>query len=191
MNIKTINYFTASIILVLALSGCENKQEQPAGVSFKTMADALYAVMKADRTVYARDVINRLVNQEKAIKASEHWKDDKALPLPAQIFRLGAEQAAEDGATFSYGLLSEWPINKKNAPTNDIEKQGLKFISANPGQHFYADEKLGERQYFTAIYPDVAVTDACIECHNDHKDSPKTDFETGDIMGGVVIRIPM
>ena len=45
----------------------------------KQMADALHAVMEADRTVYTRNVVNRLQNDEQVIKASEHWQDDKAL----------------------------------------------------------------------------------------------------------------
>ena len=32
---------------------------------------------------------------------------------------------------------------------------------------------------------------ACANCHNEHADSPKKDFKEGDIMGGVVIRIPV
>ncbi len=32
---------------------------------------------------------------------------------------------------------------------------------------------------------------ACISCHNEHKDSPRTDFKMGEVMGGVVIRLPM
>jgi Protein of unknown function (DUF3365). len=46
-------------------------------------------------------------------------------------------------------------------------------------------------KYFTAVYPDVAVTAACVTCHNEHKDSPKTDFKIGEVMGGVVIRVPL
>jgi hypothetical protein len=45
--------------------------------------------------------------------------------------------------------------------------------------------------YFTAVYADTAVAPACITCHNDHKDSPRNDFEIGDVMGGVVVRIPV
>src|SRR3954468_3511617 len=66
-----------------------------AQVSYKDMADSLHAVMEADRTVYTRLVVNRLQNEDKVIKASEHFKDDKALPLPAQMFRFGAEIVAE------------------------------------------------------------------------------------------------
>jgi len=45
--------------------------------------------------------------------------------------------------------------------------------------------------HFTAIYPDVGVAPVCVSCHNGHKDSPRRDFKLGDVMGGVVIRIPL
>lgn len=61
----------------------------------------------------------------------------------------------------------------------------------NSGENFYGEEKLGDVTYFTAVYPDVAVSPACTTCHNDHKDSPRTDFDIGDVMGGVVIRVPL
>jgi len=188
---KWVSHIVLLVLFMIFITACENKTQQQAGVSYKTMVDALHEVMQADRTVYSRVVINRLVNKEKVIKASEHWQDDKALPLPAQVFRLGAETANENGANFSFGLLSTWPINTKNAPMTEAEKTGLKFLSDNPGKNYYTEEQLGQKRYFTAIYPDVAVADACVECHNEHKDSPKSNFKIGDVMGGVVIRVPM
>ncbi len=161
------------------------------GMDYQTVTDLLHLVMSSDRTVYTRMVVNRLAVQEKVISASEHFVDDKALVLPAQMFRFGAEMVAEETDEFSYSLLSLWPINKQNAPTTDMEKEGLEYIAANPGENFYGEEELGGTNYFTAVYPDVAVAEACYACHNDHKDSPKVDFEAGDVMGGVVIRIPM
>ena len=175
----------------LGLAACGGSSTPSSGVSPQKMADALFAVMEADRTVYTKNVVNRLVKEEKVIKASEHWQDDKALPLPAQMFRFGAERVAEKGADFSYSLLSLWPINKQNAPKTDAEKDGLQYIFDNPGENFYKEETLGGTTYFTAVYPDVAVSPACVDCHNDHKDTPKSDFEIGDVMGGVVIRIPL
>ena len=41
------------------------------------------------------------------------------------------------------------------------------------------------------MYPEYAVVEACVNCHNNHKDPPRTDLEVGDVMGGVVVRIPM
>ena len=165
-------------------------------ISPKAMADALHLVMDSDRTIYTRKIVNRLVKKEKVIKASEHFEDDKALVLPAQMFRFGSELVAKraeklDDVNFSYSLQSLWPINAQNAPKTDVEKEGLKFVAENKGENFYAEETLGDKTYFTAIYADVGVAPVCVSCHNDHKDTPKRDFKIGDVMGGVVIRIPM
>jgi hypothetical protein len=165
-------------------------------ISPKAMADALHLVMDSDRTIYTRTIVNRLVKKDKVIKASEHFEDDKALALPAQMFRFGSELVAKRSedlpdVNFSYSLQSLWPVNKQNAPQTDVEKAGLKFIAENKGKNYYAEEKLGGTNYFTAIYPDVGVAPVCVSCHNGHKDSPRRDFKLGDVMGGVVIRIPL
>lgn len=159
-------------------------------LSFQQVADMLHIVMDTDRSVYTKNVVARLAAKEKVIKASEHFEDEKALPLPAQMFRFGAEGVADKTESFSYSLLSLWPVNKQNAPRTELEKEGLQYIVDNPGENFYGEEELGGETYFTAVYADVAVAQVCADCHNGHKDSPKTDFELDDVMGGVVIRIP-
>ena len=190
-----VTIYTITALLVVTLAGCDsgkNKTTQPASsVTAQAMADAIHTVLESDRTAYARYVVNRLTVQEKVIKATEHWKDEKTLPLPAQMFKLSAELAQEKATGLSYSLLSQWPINKKNAPRTAAEITGLKYIADKPGENFYTEEKLGDKRYFTAIYPDIAVAEACHACHNKHIDSPRTDFKIGDVMGGVVIRFPL
>ena len=168
-----------------------NSGSESSGVTPQQMADAVHVVLEADRTVYTQKIVNRLVQEEKVIKASEHWKDEKALLLPAQMFRAGSEIVQEKGSGFSYSLLSEWPINQQNKPKTDAETEGLKFLRDNPDKSFYKEETLGGKRYFTALYADKAVSQACIVCHNNHQDSPRTDFELNEVMGGVVIRIPL
>ncbi len=193
-NQKLLSLGVTTLTAAWLLAGCGGTAPPPAsaGISPQTMADALHAVMESDRTIYTKNVVNRLQNVEQVIKASEHWEDDKALPLPAQMFRMGSEMVTEKNVGFSYALLSKWPVNKQNAPKTDVEKEGLDFIDTNGGtKPFYGEETLGDQKYFTAIYADVGVATACVKCHNEHKDSPRTDFEIGDVMGGVVIRIPI
>jgi len=175
----------------LAAAGCVVMVPAHAQVSYKDMADALHAVMESDRTVYTRMVVNRLQNEEKVIKATEHFKDDKSLPLPAQMFRFGAEMVAEKKMGFSYSLQSLWPINKQNLPKTALEKKGLEAVAKDNTKPFYGEETLGKTKYFTAVYADKAVAPACVTCHNEHKDTPKSDFKIGQTMGGVVLRIPM
>ena len=174
--------------LTLAAAGVGVAAE---GISYQKAADMLYLVMSSDRAVYARKVVQRLTRDAELLTASEHFEDDSALPLPAQMFRFGAELAADKTEDFSYSLLSLHPVNKKNGPGTPLEEEGLQFVANNPGQHFYGEEALGGQRYFTAVYPDIAVAEACVNCHNNHKDSPRTDAKLGDVMGGVVIRIVM
>lgn len=164
-------------------------------ISARMLADVLHRVLEADRAVYTKQVVNRLTRKDKVITASEHYKDEQALPLPAQMFRMGSEQVAAQlekegaGLDFSYSLQSLWPINKQNEPRTAAEKAGLQYVVDNPGKNFYRIEQLGDREYFTAIYPDRAVSPACVSCHNEHRDSPRTDFKLKQTMGAVVIRI--
>jgi len=162
----------------------------------KTMADALHLVLDSDRAIYTKKIVNRLVKKEKVIKASEHFEDDKALVLPAQMFRFGSELVAKRSTklpdvNFTYSLQSLWPVNKQNSPKTKVEINGLKYIAKNKGKNYYSEETLGGKKYFTAVYPDVGVAPVCVSCHNKHKDSPRRDFKIGDVMGGVVIRIPL
>ena len=196
MNTQKSSYLVVAAGLSIGLAACvgsapATQDAAPTGISPQVMSDALHAVMESDRTVYTRNVVNRLQNEQEVIKASEHWVDDKALPLPSQMFRMGAEMVADKTDVFSYSLLSKWPINKQNAPNTEVEIAGLDAVAADSSTPFYGTETRGGVEYFTGVYADVGVAPACVSCHNAHKDSPRDDFELGETMGGVVIRIPL
>ena len=72
-----------------------------------------------------------------------------------------------------------------------LEAAGLESVAKNPSKPFYGRETMGDVEYFTAVYADVAVSPSCVTCHNAHEDSPRNDFKAGEVMGGVIIRIPL
>lgn len=194
-KILFVSAIASTMTLGVAAAIAQDAADTPS-ITPKTMADALHMVMDSDRAVYTRRIVNRLAAKEKVITASEHFEDEKALVLPAQMFRFGAEMVTERASenpdvNFSYSLQSLWPINSQNAPKTDAEKEGLQFVVDNKGENYYTTEELGGQNYFTAIYADTAVSPVCASCHNDHVDTPRTDFKIGDVMGGVVIRIPI
>ena len=185
---KKLNLLLKSIIIALSFAVANSLQAQD--VSVKKMADAIFSVIEADRAVYTKKVVQRLQNEDEVITAEERWQEESALPLPAQMLRMGAERVNEKNSGFSYALLSLWAINKQNKPRSEFERKALESLNKD-GKNVYGNEKLGDKNYFTAVYPDVAVSKACVSCHNDHIDSPKKDFKVGDMMGGLVIRIPL
>ncbi|MEM7385766.1 MAG: DUF3365 domain-containing protein [Verrucomicrobiota bacterium] len=203
-NSRTVAALTGSLgiigVLAFVLTSCGSKDvAATSGYSAEQVAEALYAVLKSDRKVYASKIVNRLAKEEKVIKAHEEWKENKALLLPAQFFREGAEEvdAAEKPFEFSYSLQSLWPLNYENAKKKTVAVDtGLAAVS-DPESEFYGKKWVGEetiagQDYFVGIYPDRAVAPACWTCHNLHENRKEEypEFKKNDVMGGIVIRIP-
>ncbi|HEX4953302.1 MAG TPA: DUF3365 domain-containing protein [Thermoanaerobaculia bacterium] len=182
----------AGVALSLLLDHCgQAAAAPPAGIPPELVADYIHAVIEADRAVYADRVVQRLQNKEGVIKASEHFEADKALPLPAQMLRMGSQLVSEKGVGFRYALISPWAINKANLPKTEFEKQGVASVVADRTKPFRTIQEVAGKRYFMAVYADIAVSPACAACHNDHSESPRKDFKTGDVMGGVVITLPL
>ncbi|MBX3235761.1 MAG: DUF3365 domain-containing protein [Nitrospiraceae bacterium] len=162
----------------------------PSGIAPEKVADYVHAVLEADRTIYTNHVVNRM--QAKGIvSAAEHWENENALPLPAQFLQHSGKLVAESGRGIRYRLISQWPIYQRNAPATDLERRALEGFAQSPDRPLTGIVTSGRKQYFQAIYPDRAISAACVNCHNSHPLSPKRDFAVNDIMGGMAITIPL
>ncbi len=107
------------------------------------------------------------------------------------MLRSAAQNIQKGGAEFSYALRSLWPINENSGPQTDAEQTGLEYVRRHPGENYYTEELLGGRGYFTALYADRATLSCCVDCHNQHPRSPRRDFKLNEVMGAVVVRVPL
>ena len=155
------------------------------------MADSLHAVIAADRQAYSKLIVQRLHADENRLSATENWRENHGLPVHAQMLRAAAQDIQKNGAEFSYTLRSLWPVDENNGPQTQMEQTGLEYVAKHPGENYYAEELLGGRNYFTAIYADRATLPSCVECHNQHSRSPRHDFKLNDVLGGIVVRVPL
>ncbi len=194
-------HFRARILALLALAlsswllviscSISNAGQSAGSMSPDKIADYIHRIIKSERTVYGKYVVQRLA-EENVLHASENWQQDKALPLPAQMFRMSAEQASENSA-FSYGSISPWSLNDGNAPKTDFEKKAMQTVLEN-GLPFKGTQTIEGKKYFSALYPDKAVSSTCVNCHNQHpvhrQRYPDKVFKVGDVMGGILINLP-
>jgi hypothetical protein len=123
--------------------------------------------------------------------ASEHWREDGELPLPAQFLLESGRLVAKQPNGIRFRLISSWPINKSNGPTTEFERTALTKILENTDRPYAGVTTEGRARVFKALYPDKAVSSRCAHCHNVHQKSPKRDFKAGDVMGGILITIPL
>lgn len=160
---------------------------KPGAMNGEIAADFLHAYAETSRVNYTSSVVAR-AKKSNCGKTLEEWAEEDGLPLPAQFTRTTAEGVRKAGK-FTYTLQSEWAINKQNMPKTDFEKKAAKQTES--GKALYGEETLNGKRFFSAAYADRAVSQACTSCHNDHKDSPRKDFKMNDVMGAMIVRIPL
>ncbi len=171
-------------------AACEKQKPAVVGIPPETVADYVHAVIEAHRTFYTVQVVERL-QMKGRLAATENWRVQHTLPLPAQFLMETADLAMKTGTKVQYRLIGAWPINAQNGPASEFEKKGLENVRAHPERPYTETDTSGTEQVFRALYADRAVSQACVGCHNAHPKSPKRDFRLDDVMGGVVITIPL
>jgi hypothetical protein len=179
-----------TLAAVLATDSVE-KAHKLTSISPRKMADSLHAVIAADRQAYAQLVVQRLHAEQRRIAAAENWQEIGGLPVHAQMLRTAGQSIQKEGAEFSYTLRSLWPLNDSHGPQTQVEQRALELLAKSPHENFYTEEELGGRSYFTAAYPDRATLASCVDCHNQHPRSPRRDFKLNDVMGAIIVRIPL
>ncbi len=205
---KTIALIALAVTICFTAIACSGggSTQATAGISPEVAVDYVHTVLVADRTAYTKHVVNRLKKlegKEKAdgvvpAEATEGWDQTGGVPLPAQMFRLGSEAAAdaaeEKGIGFTYNLISTWNINDNQAPKTEFEKKAMEQVN-NTGEPYKEYREIGGQKYFSALYPDKAVAQACVTCHNTHpvhlERYPDKKFEMDDVMGGIMINLPI
>ena len=171
-------------------SATSKEKDAPMCLRPEAIADYLYGVLQADRSFYTSEVVERM-QKRGIVFASEHWKMDGELPLPAQ-FVLEAGRLIEKGPSGDrFRLISSWPINKKNGPTTEFERIALTKILENTDRPYTGVTTVGKTRVFQALYADRAVSQICADCHNVHPNSPKRNFKIGGVVGGMLLTIPL
>jgi hypothetical protein len=167
-----------------------SKADQRPCISAGAVADYLHSVIQADRTFYTTDIVERM--QMRGITfAAENWRETSRLPLPAQYLLETGRLVASGRSGLQYRLISNWAINTKNRPLTDFERTGLTEILVNPERPYMAVTSESGNPVFQALYADRAVSQSCVGCHNAHPNSPKKDFKPQDVMGGILLTIPL
>lgn len=204
IRVKILALVALAMTVCLTAVSCSggSSNQASASVSPEAAVDYVHTVLLADRTAYTKHVVNRLKTLEGKEKsdgvvsaeATETWQETNGVPLPAQMFRLGSEIAAEETSAFTYGLISPWNINDNQAPRTEFEKKAMEEVVAT-GEPYKDYQEIGGQTYYSAVYPDKAVAEACVTCHNNHpvhqERYPDKTFKMDDVMGGIIINLPI
>jgi hypothetical protein len=83
-------------------------------------------------------------------------------------------------------LGSDYPISQANLFKGRQAEMFSKMRVDRKPRHFFVEDL----ELYTAMFPDPAVAQACVTCHNEHPDTPKKDWKLDDVMGATTWTYP-
>lgn len=139
------------------------------------------------RTLYTKAIVGS--GQKQGMKFDEDWEkaDIEAGPLPA-LFLRGVSADIQKKGEVPLGLFlgSDFPVRKSNKFTGKQEELFQEMREDMQPKYFF--DEVSKLQ--TAMFPDFAVAKPCVDCHNDHPETMKTDWKMGDLMGATTWTYP-
>jgi len=147
-------------------------------------ADELSSTIDSIRNYYANNVVGRvLAHGEQTHVLPNYAEVPGAIPIPATLsLELGDLINRNNGNT-QFRFFSDYPF--KNRPPHafdEFEQQALESLRQNPHSRVYGvSGSIFDRRVRLAT--PIIMGAACVSCHNSHPDSPKRDWQVGDVRG--------
>ncbi len=138
------------------------------------------------RTLYTKGIVG--AGKKQGLKFDEDWQDEniEAGPLPALFLRGISSDIRKSKVPLGLYLGSDFPINASNKFQGKQATLFDKIKKDRKPQHFYEEDQ----KLHTSMFADLAVAAPCVNCHNDHKSTTKTDWKLGDVMGATTWQYP-
>ncbi len=145
------------------------------------------------RTLYTAEVVNR-VRAHPDITVSHDYKNTPfAIPLPATLSLVLGQRIGTNLAGAETRLYSPYPFSwrTQSAGLKDpFAAEAWTFLNQHPDRPFYQFTQVNGRAALRYATADI-MRPSCVQCHNTHPDSPKRDWQSGQVRGVLEIIHPL
>jgi PAS domain S-box-containing protein len=152
-------------------------------------AQSISLQVSADREYYTKVIVPRATDLGGSIGENYHQIHGR-FPLPATFVQEVSDQLIARGSLFQSRLLSPWPINPSKGPSDPFQREALDYLQKHPTGQFYRLDQVDGRTVFRHMTADLATSQSCLDCHNNHPRSAKHDFKLNEMMGGLEVAFP-
>ncbi len=146
-------------------------------------------MLESVNDLYSSAVVARVDRAH--VDVTHDWANKPgAIPLPATFLTELASRITRD-ASGTVKHFSDLPFKfRPPAKLDEFGTRALASLRANPDQPVISFEDINGRpmlRYAVAR----RMAQSCVDCHNKHPDSPKTDWKIGDVRGVLEIDRPL
>jgi len=161
-----------------------------------TLVDS--AVIDAQKTVQQFKILRgyytqNVVGKAKAFGMEPHFdhKDQaERIPLPATMIHDLSSLMSEAGVEIQ--LYSEFPFpNRANRRLDPFQRDAWDQLTLNPKDVLTHQEVKDGQTVMRVAIADTMQTQGCVACHNSHPQTPKSDWNLGDVRGVLEVTVPL
>lgn len=145
----------------------------------------------AFRTVYTSEVVSRA--DKLGVEVRHDYHNKKAIPLPVTLSIILGKRIKENNSGVSVNIYSPYPFpwrKDTGGLKDEYSKKAWAFFLKTPNDNYYEFYTQNNKKFLRYSVADI-MRDNCVECHNKRPDTPKSDWEVGDVRGIMDIKIPM
>ena len=152
--------------------------------ALRRQASDLNSVITSMRNYYGTNVVGRILASPGMTKVTHDYESvPGAIPIPATLSLELGRVIAEQQQNIVYRFVSDFPFrNRKPHELDEFETSALVQLRADPKQLITRVTESWFSDRVRLVAP-VVMGAACVNCHNSHVESTKTDWKVGDVRG--------
>ncbi len=139
--------------------------------------------IKQLRTYYSEYVLSKVMNSNADLIAShDHKNRENTIPIPASFIHDIGDFL--DDRSYDLKFYSPYPFsNRHDRKMDNFGTAAWSKLSTNPREAFTRSEIIDNKTIIRIAIADTMSKRSCINCHNSHHLSTKTDWELDDLRG--------
>jgi signal transduction histidine kinase len=143
------------------------------------------------RSLYTSEVVERL--RPHGVEVTHEYRTrEGAIPLPATL-SMELLRSVSEPATVHSRLYSPYPFpwrSEEGGLRDDFSREAWDALSLNPDEPYYRFQDVDGLASLRYATSDL-MRASCVDCHNSHEQTPKSDWQEGDLRGVLEIVLPM
>ena len=152
--------------------------------SAQLQTDNVKVMINDIRAYYANEIVARVTPFDGKSQVVHNFREvPGAIPNPATMSIELAAIFKKSQTNLSYRFISDTPFKGRTPHAFDAwESAALASLRNNPNQEITDLQQNSTRTLYRIATP-IRMDPVCVACHNSHPDSPKRDWQTGDVRG--------
>ncbi|AZV79483.1 HAMP domain-containing protein [Parasedimentitalea marina] len=143
--------------------------------------------IKVIRGYYTRNIIKDVKGSADLSPGINHADDPGVIPLPATFVHDVSALLAAQGTSLS--LYSPFPFpGRADREMDGFMQEAWAYLNENPEGTYKRQEVENGETFLRVAVADQMVSEGCVSCHNTRADTPKSDWQLGDVRGVLEVR---